>query len=402
MVLCHQCQPSLHLTRTQEPKLTPIFSLLPAAAPTAVSNSGVNPLIPTTLSTGCTRFLEYLNTDTSISTCATPLRTALSLFAPSTATTYSASGADVASSLATLCSTAACSDSLLRETLSHFNGNCSAELTAGNEVVVDSYDAIYTLGPFLTAICTKDSVGDFCLSDIVSGRVPTSSPANATSVAIASASALAANVSSSSSAPTASSTAVNNSTTKSLAVDSYRIEEYVGEASHPNMLFWSVKAVGAAASRLLRRQDATNATSTTASNATSTATTTASTLPVTGVLVNATTFATASIPFLLLSTNMTSTILCTPCTKSILAPYVSFEARSPYALGLANSKLLGHQGALWQGIAATCGQGFVSSIATMAGETSGSLTGAAGSTFDVGRIGAVGTAFVAVLAVMLV
>lgn len=395
MLLNHKASLGAALTRPPPPT---------GATASTVSNSGVNPLIPTTISSGCTRFLEYLNTDTSIATCTAPLRTALSLFAPSSAATYSATGSDVTSSLKALCTAAPCSDSLLRSTLSHFNGNCSTEMQAGNEVVVDSYDAIYTLGPFLTAICTTDVEGAYCLSDIVSGKVPTASAANSTSVAVASASALAAGQNSTIS-PLQSGTnnatdaviSTNKTVVSLAATAAYNIDEYVGEAAHPAMLFWSVaKTVSA---RLLRRQAVANSTST-GSNATSTSTA-ASTLSTTGVLVNATTFSAAAVPFLLLSTNMSSSVLCTPCTKSILAPYVSFEARSPYALGLANSKLLGHQGLLWQGIAATCGEGFVSSIATMAGETSAGLTGAGGRV-ELGRMGAVGTALVAVAVALLV
>ncbi|KAK4702349.1 hypothetical protein P7C70_g3874, partial [Phenoliferia sp. Uapishka_3] len=370
---------------------------LSSASATAIANTGSNPLIPTTISSGCTRFLEYLNTDTAIASCSTPLRTALSLFAPSSASTYSATSAQVASSLSALCSTAPCSDSLLRSTLSHFNGNCSTELQAGNDIVVDSYDAIYTLGPFLTAICTKDVAGAFCLSDIVSGTVPTASAANATSVAVASASALALGN---------STTFVATNKTVLATTNPYNVQQYVLEAAHPAMLFFSA-ATSSVAKRLVRRAASGNSSSSALSSAAASssgvATTTssaASALPTTGVLVNSTTFASSSLPFLLLSTNMSSSVLCTPCTKSILAPYVSFEARSPYALGLANSKLLGHQGTLWAGIAATCGEGFVSSIATMAGESSTGLTGAA-SGLQSGAWGGFGMALVALLSVVL-
>ncbi|KAM0755155.1 hypothetical protein T439DRAFT_322208 [Meredithblackwellia eburnea MCA 4105] len=340
------------------------------AIPTT-SSTGVNPLIPTTVTTSCANFLEHLNADSSISACATPLRSALEVFAPSSASTYTASEAQVNETLNELCSTAPCSDSLLRKSLTYFHGNCSSDLTAGVDVVVDTYDALYALGPFLSAICTKDVKGDYCLSDIVAGKVPAQSAANATSVAQASASALG----NSSSLDNSTITADVNTTRVVNAKSSFSITDYVGDASHPVMLFWS--ATSATARRLLFRRQFSNTTSSGAAAAATTTSSANTALPTTGVVVNTTTFAESALPFLLLSSNMSSSVLCTPCTKSILAPYVSFEARSPYALGLANSRLLGQQGQLWQGIADVCGSGFVASIATLAGETSAGLTGAA-------------------------
>jgi hypothetical protein len=106
----------------------------------------------------------------------------------------------------------------------------------------------------------------------------------------------------------------------------------------------------------------------TTSNTTSTVIELPANLTTFGVLPNATTFRVTSLPFLFLSPNMSSPLLCTSCTKSILASYVAFESRMPYALGLSNSPILGGQGGLYRGIGLTCGAGFLKSIDDMAGQ----------------------------------
>lgn len=65
---------------------------------------------------------------------------------------------------------------------------------------------------------------------------------------------------------------------------------------------------------------------------------------------------------------MSSPLLCTSCTKSILASYISWETRSPYAVGLTNSPLLGTQSALWNAVGGTCGAGFQSAVASLGGQ----------------------------------
>lgn len=93
------------------------------------------------------------------------------------------------------------------------------------------------------------------------------------------------------------------------------------------------------------------------------------------ILPNAATWSTTSLPFLFLSPNMSSSLLCSSCTKSILSAYVAWESRMPYALGLANSPLLSGQGDLWTATGEKCGGGFLESVAKQAGEAN--LTGGA-------------------------
>ncbi|KAG9083417.1 hypothetical protein FRC07_013917 [Ceratobasidium sp. 392] len=120
---------------------------------TLSSNDG-NPLIPDGISATCSTFLNKFNSDTAISSCVTPLLNALSTF------TSSGSGASsaVTKTLNNLCSSNACSTSMLRSKLSEFKDACADELTSSdpNEIVVRNYDTFYALGPFKSAICSKN------------------------------------------------------------------------------------------------------------------------------------------------------------------------------------------------------------------------------------------------------
>lgn len=117
------------------------------------------------------------------------------------------------------------------------------------------------------------------------------------------------------------------------------------------------------------------------------------------ILPNAATWSTTSLPFLFLSPNMSSSLLCSSCTKSILSAYVAWESRMPYALGLANSPLLSGQGDLWIATGEKCGGGFLESVAKQAGEAN--LTGgAAPQAGAVARAAVVGAVVLAALALV--
>lgn len=241
-------------------------------------------------------------------------------------------------------------------------------------------------------MCSKDVEDGYCLTDIAEGKVPTGST-NASSV-------LASSVSASIAAAEPSSASAVNATSNvvSLAAVKFTIQSVA-----PTELFITVQS---AARRLFRRQSlgsssSSKSTTSTSSAAPSSASSTTSTTlsatdpsyALTGILPNAATWSSASLPFLFLSSNMSSSLLCTQCTKTILATYVSWESRMPYALGLANSPLLGQQGALWTGVGEVCGGGFLSSIASQAGQAS--LASGAGRIAVKGGVGLLAVALVA-------
>lgn len=341
-----------------------------------------NPLIPSDISTKCQQFLADLNGDDTISACTTPLVRALSLFAPTDRTlAYSASSAEVQSGLDNLCSSPACDDSLIRSTLNSFQGNCTAELQASQPVVLGQYDSLYTLQPFRGSVCAKDAEDGYCLMDIAEGKVPTGS-ANASS-------ALASSVSANLTAPALATGTVNTNSTQAIV---QLAVQYTIQLVDPAQMFITLQK---AARRFVRRQSpgstwssaapvatgsSQNDTSATRSSSAASASATPANitpaLSMTGILPNAPEWSAHSVPFLFLSPNMSSSVLCTQCTKTVLASYISWESRLPYAIGLVNSPLLGQQGSLWTGIGDVCGSGFLASTASQAGQQA-SLTGVA-------------------------
>ncbi|GAA5941260.1 hypothetical protein JCM1841_003613 [Sporobolomyces salmonicolor] len=395
-----------------------------SATSPASTNAGSNPLIPTTISPKCQSFLGYLNADPSVSSCTSPLLSALSSFQPSSTSSYAASSSEVSTALSDLCSASSCDDGTMRSLLTQFNGNCSAELQAKNDVVLGSYDALYVLTPLRDAICAQDGSGTYCLMDITSGSMPTTSTgSNATAVVDSMASTVSGSASgtASSSVPSPSAslivTNVNSTSlngTKLVTLATTSTDGYQINPPAPGSLYIQITKV---ARRLLRRQNSVASTSawsssskpwsasssyaaaasgsgsssaaatypsssnSTSSNSTSSDSTgSASTdsaspnsysLP--SVLPNSETWRTSSLPFLFLSPNMSSTVVCSSCTKLILSSYVAWESRQPYALGLANSPMLGSQGTLWTGVGDKCGSGFLEAIAKQAGQSN--LTG---------------------------
>ncbi|UZJ51260.1 hypothetical protein CBS101457_000580 [Exobasidium rhododendri] len=86
-----------------------------------------------------------------------------------------------------------------------------------------------------------------------------------------------------------------------------------------------------------------------------------------------------NIAFLFLQTTSAKSVLCSSCSKNILAAYISFETSIPYAIGLANSDILKGQSALYSTMKSTCGDDFTTSINEAAGTTAFAEVGGAGS-----------------------
>ncbi|GAA5989498.1 hypothetical protein JCM11641_007320 [Rhodosporidiobolus odoratus] len=411
------------------------------AAVSTSSGSSANPLIPASqISPKCSSFLSSLNSDTALSSCTTPLLSALSSFMPSSSlTSWTQSTQDVSSALSSLCSdstSSACSDSEIRTTLSAFSGNCTAELTARQEAVMGIYDSLYILQPLRSAVCSTDAAGGWCITDIVAGRMPAGSlGANATAVdsavlnsATAAATAVATGaMNTPATNSTAPATSSSNSTTSYNSTS--KLSSYAAASSSepvdlkvpaPQALYIQMSS---AVKRLLRRQQSSwagesgsesgssgwgGSSSHVASSGWGSASgaspsalmmdgnSTASapekpeddstafhkyTMP--SALPSSSVWSTSSLPFLLLSPNLTSSVLCSSCTKSILATYIAWEGRQPYALGLSNSPMLGGQAGLWTGIGEKCGSGFLEATSKQAGQEN--LTGAAVGGVRVGR-----------------
>ncbi|GAA5832860.1 hypothetical protein JCM5353_003733 [Sporobolomyces roseus] len=386
----------------------------------SASSSSTNPLIPASISTKCQSFLASLNGDSHLSSCTSPLLSALEAFQPSSSmNSYSPStSSSVAETLATFCAAPSCDDTRIRGWLNQFNGNCSTELQAGNEVVLGSYDSLYILTPLKQSICEEDGVGGYCLIDIAKGDVPSTSPTSSSSsnsTSSPSASSAASASSQAVAAPSPSALTVNSTTSDKFVMLAATSGDSSIEAPAPPSLYVQITSV---AKRLLRRQQAsaevwgsssasssmqaspsassTNMTTSAAGSSNSSSSSSGSTnsfdLP--SLLPNSQTYRTLSLPFLFLTSSLPSSTLCTPCTKQILTNYISFESRQPYALGLANSPILGGQGELWKGTGEKCGSGFLSNIMEMSGQQE--LTGSASTTniltLSAGLTGLVGIA----------
>ncbi|GAA5821307.1 hypothetical protein JCM10212_006417 [Sporobolomyces blumeae] len=434
----------------------------PSTSSNSTTTASSNPLIPTSISAKCQAFLEDLNGDRDLASCTSPLLSTLAAFQPSSnLTSYSdlvgasSSMSSTEAVLSALCSQPTCDDSTIRSVLTQFNGNCSQELQNRQDVVLGTYDALYVLTPLRESICTQDQDGQYCLVDIANGDMPSSSTgSNAQTASIASTVEGESTSSSSLSSSSSSSASASASASSSLSVNSTGSDKFVVlassgggtteiEAPSPPSLYIQITSV---AKRLLKRQQqqqqdqaasikssasvsasmamsgwggstsasasaqasSTGSTSSSAassngttSNSNSTTTLGPHSFKLPSVLPNAETYRQLSLPFLFLSPNLSSSVLCSTCTKQVLSSYISWESRQPYALGLANSPMLGGQGQLWTGTGTKCGGGFLQSVAEMAGQAE--LTGAAGPRLVVGgRGGYVGAAIVVIGASLVV
>jgi hypothetical protein len=132
----------------------------------AVWAQGTSPLIPSGISEKCTSFLNKLNNDNNLSTCTSALSNATATFAPNSDANKNPSSAKVSSTLESLCSPAVtnkCSSDLFGGMIADFYSACSAELTSNrNADVLRLYDELYSLNPFMVAVCSKDDGGNYC------------------------------------------------------------------------------------------------------------------------------------------------------------------------------------------------------------------------------------------------
>ncbi|KAI0696093.1 hypothetical protein BC835DRAFT_1505848 [Cytidiella melzeri] len=127
--------------------------------------------IPTGLSTTCSSYLTTLDKDTTMATCTSAVKSATAAFAPGSNGTASATTA-----LSSLCSnTNACSEATMRSTLADFYAACQPELTSSpNAQVMNIYDVLYTLVPYIQAACSKDDSGNYCITQLA-GTPPAAS-----------------------------------------------------------------------------------------------------------------------------------------------------------------------------------------------------------------------------------
>ena len=324
--------------------LTSLAPAGPSLTPWVQLNST---LIPTNITSSCASFLQSLNADATLASCVGPLINTTSTFSPTSGTTLSSS--DISYTLATLCkSTAGCTDASVRPWLTSFYASCQAELTSAsgyNAQVRELYDILYVVNPLQHAVCSIDSSNQkFCVNEIYAAETGSnSSSTNATSIS--------ANASATGSAATASASA-GNSSTFVLAAVKPAVNPIDFAAAN---LYVTISTPIAALQRrvvsyLTSRQDQSYNTAQI-------------------ITPNATTYRSTNLPFLFLQPDMSASALCTPCTREVMANYIKWELSVPYALGLAQSPILGGQQTLWTAINSTCGVSFVNAITSQVGGT---------------------------------
>ncbi|KAL5525408.1 hypothetical protein ACEPAF_9278 [Sanghuangporus sanghuang] len=295
-----------------------------SATPTSTASS----LIPTNISSGCSSFLESLNSNSTLASCIVPVVNATSAFSPLSNSSVNASSSAVNSALGTLCSTSTlssgCSDADIRGQLSSFYSSCGDELTGASpdQDVIRIYDVLYTIIPLKDSVCSKDDSGNYCVTQISASSNSTDQSSASASVSVDS----------------------SKSSVTSTSQDIYELVQ--------NNL-WSY----ASDSSLKKRGSEDD---------------------VAALIPNITTFRSTNLAFFFLSEDTPSDQLCTSCTRSVLTSYMTFEQSVPYALGIANSPLLGGQSDLYNAITSECGSSFLSGAVQAAGGISdGIISGAA-------------------------
>jgi hypothetical protein len=270
-----------------------------------------NPYIPSGISQGCSDYLTSLNSNSSFSSCISPITSALSQFTPGV-NSSNITTSTITNALGSLCSASAfsaCPDSTVRAQLMSYYSACSAELTTSlNNDVLRNYDVLYVLTPLRQAICSKSDNGSYCVTEL-------------------------------------SSTSGSSATGSAALVTP-------GSGNQETLLQNLYTTTGLSGS-VPSRRDTTN--------------TTAALIP------NVTTYQDTNLVFLFLEPTMTATQLCTTCTRNILTPYITFESNLPYAPGLNCSLLLTGQSALYNAIISTCPSGFLSGAVQAAGGLSGGI-----------------------------
>ncbi|GHJ88212.1 hypothetical protein NliqN6_4614 [Naganishia liquefaciens] len=347
-----------------------------AVASTAAASNISTAMIPANLTGSCTTYLHSLNVDAKFAQCIQPLSNITALFNPASgqnnASAYATS--DITRTLANLCSNSAissCSSSLVRSYLSQFYSACKNELQAndnGNAAVRDLYDFLYVVTPFRNAICTKNGASSkYCVLDIgASGVASEAGSTNATTSASSNETSIADQVAK----------ANTTSSFKSFAAQLTGPEMFadIKSAAANLVIYTPLNALGALSKRMVAPRAPEDEED-------------AGDLAETIMTPNTTTFRTTSLTYLFLQPNMSSSILCTTCTKNVMASYVAWEANNPYGTGLGASPILGAQQALWESLGNTCGANFTEAITQLAGV----LTTNSSSVLVNGAVGGVAT-----------
>ncbi|WFD18655.1 hypothetical protein MCAP1_000862 [Malassezia caprae] len=141
-------------------------ALVPLAVQAAVNGTAMPmlALIPTNISSSCYTLLTQLNEDHVFDQCTQPLINATNAFATSS---QGKEPVSMANALQGLCvANDGCDRPLVRQFIAQFWDQCTDELEARQDQIVQLYEYLYIFIPFRDAICSKNEQGDYCLADL--------------------------------------------------------------------------------------------------------------------------------------------------------------------------------------------------------------------------------------------
>lgn len=139
-------------------------ALVPLAVQAAVNATAmpVLALIPTNISSSCYTLLTQLDEDHVFDQCTQPLINATNAFATSS---QGAQPVSMTNALHGLCAANdGCDRPLVRQFIAQFWDQCTDELEARQDQIVQLYEYLYIFIPFRDAICSRNQQGDYCLA----------------------------------------------------------------------------------------------------------------------------------------------------------------------------------------------------------------------------------------------
>ncbi|THH03850.1 hypothetical protein EW145_g5958 [Phellinidium pouzarii] len=289
-----------------------ILSLVAAVAVVRAqssSNSSASPLIPTNISTGCSSFLSALNSNSSLSSCVSSVVSATSAFGPLGNSSNVTSTGDINTTLNSLCSSSSACPDAV------IRGQLASFYTACTDELTGSSPNTDVIRIYDVLYAIEPLTKAACTKDD-SGRYCTAQISSGTSASNA----------------TGSSKSVSTSQQNAYQL----VQNSLWQSFMPST----------------KRDDATNASA---------------------LLPNMTTFRSENVLFLFFSPNMSSSALCVPCARNVLTAYINFEQNIEYALGIANSPMLGGLPELYSAATSICGSNFLSGAVQAAGGLEGGL-----------------------------
>ncbi|KAK0477139.1 hypothetical protein IW261DRAFT_307363 [Armillaria novae-zelandiae] len=197
-----------------------------------------------------------------------------------------------------------CDETIMSTIIANFGSACQTELvTSPVQSVVLLYDTVYMMNPWLDVLVTKDDSGTYCVLE--------------------------------------SYNAATNSTQSSASASGYSNAAAAGSTDFDELNKYLV--VDQQGTTLSRRAQTVVATP------------------------NATTWTTNGIPFLFFTSSLSSTTLCTTCSRNVMTTWISWESKVPYAPAAKESALLSGLNDLYSAIQSKCGKSFLSGAVTAAG-----------------------------------